>query len=136
MDGSNRGLISGKKYKPPASDRVDPAPSVASLADSSYQYPDPSPANSPSSTMLNSTTTPMSEAVFNNAVRDGGTESGASGETVGNGGAAAGGGARSKVKSVSVGVGGSVGEEPASRAVAGVQTTPNVNGAAEINRMK
>ena len=127
------------KKQPPTSvtDRPDPAPSAASLADSSYQYPDPSPANSPSSSsvMLNSTATVMSEAVLNTAVRDGAAAAAGGGQSMGNGGTAAARGGAGKPQSVAVGAGGAAGEAT-SRSAAGVQTTPSVNGTAEINRMK
>ncbi len=115
------------------SDRPDPAPSAASLADSAYQYPDPSPANSPSSSsvILNSTATVMSEAVLNTAVRDG-AAAGVGAGAIGNGGVAMGAGG----KAMAVGAGGGAGETAASRSAAGVQTTPSVNGSAEISQLK
>lgn len=73
--------------------------------------------------MLNSTATVMSEAVVAAAVRDGG-------KRVGNGESAA-----LKSRSVGTGTGLSVTDAP-SRIGAGVQTTPSVNGAAEMNKLK
>ncbi|CAN0495366.1 unnamed protein product, partial [Ectocarpus sp. 12 AP-2014] len=140
VSGSTAG-VPPPAYKPPMSARPDPAPSAASLADSSYQYPDPSPANSPSSAMLNSTATVMSEAVLSTAVGESGRGGGTSGATsMENGGGltGAGGGSGGEPKQVSVGVGGSGKGSATSRSAAGVQTTPrvDVNGSAEMNRIK
>lgn len=55
--------------------------------------------------------------------------------TMANGGMGIAGGGGSKLMAVSVGPGGA-GEATTSRTAAGVQTTPSVNGAAEMSRMK
>lgn len=128
-------LVSAKSPQPPVSEHRDPAPSAASLADSSYNYPDPSPANSPSSVMLDSSATVMSQVVVSKAARDGAT-AGKLGR-VSNGEAAE----LGKNASTSVGTEGGLSlGEAASRATvstaAGVQTTPSVNGTAEMDRLK
>lgn len=128
-------LVSVQSPQPPVSEHRDPAPSAASLAESSYNYPDPSPANSPSSVILNSSATAMSEAPVPTATRDGAT-AGKPGR-VSNGEAAE----LGKNASTSVGTGGGLSlGDAASRATAGtaagVQTTPSVNGTAEMDRLK
>lgn len=120
------------RAQPAPQERREAQPSAASLADSTYQYPDPSPANSPSSGVLNSTATVMSEAVVAAAIGDTvNVDKGGMGGRLGNGEA-------SLVGKVGVGgPGGSLGMgESGNRAVAGVQTTPSVNGSLEINQLR